>query len=357
MPHEDEFRPKKMIIRGREILKPGRYTDMRGLKFRVTAKHLQETVNNFNPEEHQPQINFTHMSNQASAGQVSRLYMVGDVLTADLSDIDPFLAKEMVPGGDWPYVSVDWELPPLNRLVGLALLGSEKPAVEGLNRVRPGQIHEQVASFKLGDQIFYCKEPSMSDMAELGELKSMVKELASVVTDLGGTVAKLAGNKEDDQVAKLTAERDTALRESKELKEQTAADAKVVKLARAKTDSKEFVAKAYEEKRISMGMKEMGLERLLNDTILGESETMIDGDVVSLADGWMKMVGAIPGTSRPKSGEQVKPGEEGEPPEGVVSASTEAFSDTYCHPKGSPESIALKAQIAEDIKLDEERGL
>lgn len=126
-----------------EIFKAGKRLDANGKLVEITADQLQQTVNAYDPDFHEAPLVIGHpKSNNPAWGWVKGLSLDGDVLKADVDELDPEFA-EMVKSGKFKKVSAAFYLPdsPNNPYKGVlslrhvGFLGAMPPAVKGLKQV------------------------------------------------------------------------------------------------------------------------------------------------------------------------------------------------------------------------------
>jgi hypothetical protein len=142
----------KVDVHGVEILLRGTY---KGIDF--TDEVINALVERYDPVNmHEAQLNLGHPwdDGPATHGAVERIYYQAPALMADLCRVPEDLAKEMVQGGAYPYRSIEIDLEFVETddedgyklipkyLTGLALLGTSPPAVKGMKKVTPEQIHK-----------------------------------------------------------------------------------------------------------------------------------------------------------------------------------------------------------------------
>lgn len=126
-----------------EIFKAGKRYDANGKLIEITADQLKQTVETYNPEFHEAPLVIGHpKSNNPAWGWVKGLSLEGDVLKADVDEVDAEFA-EMVKDGKFKKVSAAFYLPdsPNNPHKGVlslrhvGFLGAMPPAVKGLKQV------------------------------------------------------------------------------------------------------------------------------------------------------------------------------------------------------------------------------
>lgn len=126
-----------------EIFKAGKRYDANGVLKDITVEQLQKTVEAYNPEYHEAPLVIGHpKSNNPAWGWVKSLSLDGDVLKADVDEVDAEFA-EMVKDGKFKKVSAAFYLPdsPNNPHKGVlslrhvGFLGAMPPAVKGLKQV------------------------------------------------------------------------------------------------------------------------------------------------------------------------------------------------------------------------------
>ena len=126
-----------------EIFKAGKRYDANGVLKEITVADLEQTVAVYNPEYHEAPLVIGHpKSNNPAWGWVKCLSLDGDVLKADVDEVDAEFA-EMVKDGKFKKVSAAFYLPdsPNNPHKGVlslrhvGFLGAMPPAVKGLKQV------------------------------------------------------------------------------------------------------------------------------------------------------------------------------------------------------------------------------
>lgn len=126
-----------------EIFKAGKRYDANGVLKDITVADLEKTVATYNPEYHEAPLVIGHpKSNNPAWGWVKGLSLDGDVLKADVDEVDAEFA-EMVKDGKFKKVSAAFYLPdsPNNPHKGVlslrhvGFLGAMPPAVKGLKQV------------------------------------------------------------------------------------------------------------------------------------------------------------------------------------------------------------------------------
>lgn len=126
-----------------EIFKAGKRYDANGVLKDITVADLEKTVAAYNPEYHEAPLVIGHpKSNNPAWGWVKGLSLEGDVLKADVDEVDAEFA-EMVKDGKFKKVSAVFYLPdsPNNPHKGVlslrhvGFLGAMPPAVKGLKQV------------------------------------------------------------------------------------------------------------------------------------------------------------------------------------------------------------------------------
>ena len=126
-----------------EIFKAGKRYDANGKLIEITIDQLAQTVEAYDPEYHEAPLVIGHpKSNNPAWGWVASLALQGDVLVANIDQIDPEFA-EMVADGKFKKVSAAFYLPdsPNNPHKGVlslrhvGFLGAMPPAVKGLKQV------------------------------------------------------------------------------------------------------------------------------------------------------------------------------------------------------------------------------
>lgn len=126
-----------------EIFKAGKRYDANGVLKDITVADLEKTVAAYNPEYHEAPLVIGHpKSNNPAWGWVKGLSLEGDVLKADVDEVDAEFA-EMVKDGKFKKVSAAFYLPdsPNNPHKGVlslrhvGFLGAMPPAVKGLKQV------------------------------------------------------------------------------------------------------------------------------------------------------------------------------------------------------------------------------
>ena len=126
-----------------EIFKAGKRYDANGKLIEITTDQLQQTADTYNPEFHEAPLVIGHpKSNDPAWGWVKGLSLDGDVLKADVDELDAEFS-EMVKSGKFKKVSAAFYLPdsPNNPHKGVlslrhvGFLGAMPPAVKGLKQV------------------------------------------------------------------------------------------------------------------------------------------------------------------------------------------------------------------------------
>ena len=138
-----------------EIFKAGKRTDANGLEVEITTEDLQQAVNAYNVNFHESPAVIGHPKHNAPAyGWVKRLELDGDVLKAELDQVDPEFA-EMVDKGRFKKVSSSFYLAdsPNNPCPGnlylrhVGFLGAMPPAVKGLRNPEFAEDEQGVVDF------------------------------------------------------------------------------------------------------------------------------------------------------------------------------------------------------------------
>lgn len=126
-----------------EIFRAGKRHDANGQLVEITTQQLANTVAHYNPKFHEAPLVIGHpKSNHPAFGWVKALKLEGDILKAEIDQVDPTFA-EMVREGKFKKVSASFYLPdsPANPHQGVlslrhvGFLGAMPPAVKGLSQV------------------------------------------------------------------------------------------------------------------------------------------------------------------------------------------------------------------------------
>lgn len=175
-----------------EIFKAGKRYDSNGTLTEITPEMLQQTVATYNPEFHKAPLVIGHpKSNHPAWGWVKALSLEGDVLKAEVEQIDAEFA-EMVESGKFKNVSAAfyWPDSPYNPHKGVlslrhvGFLGAMPPAVKGLKQVEFSEADDFIVFSESNDPEFQqppqpTGEPEMSaeEKAELERLKAENEQL------------------------------------------------------------------------------------------------------------------------------------------------------------------------------------
>ncbi len=142
-----------------EIFRAGRHVDMSGREIEFTREDLAELASSYDPAVHEAPVVVGHPKTNAPAyGWVKRLTLDGDVLKAELGQLDPAFA-ELVEAGRYKKRSASFWLPKSKgnptpgklALKHVGFLGAVPPAVKGLKDVEFAQGDEAV-EFAMGDR-------------------------------------------------------------------------------------------------------------------------------------------------------------------------------------------------------------
>lgn len=123
-----------------EIFRAGRHVDMHGIEHHITSEHLARVASGYDAARHEAPLVIGHPKTNAPAyGWVRGLRMDGDLLLADVAELDPAFA-ESVNAGRYKKRSAAFLLPtsPGNPTPGdyylnhVGFLGAQAPAVKGL---------------------------------------------------------------------------------------------------------------------------------------------------------------------------------------------------------------------------------
>lgn len=126
-----------------EIFKAGKRYDANGKLIEITTDQLKQTAETYNPEFHEAPLVIGHpKTNNPAWGWVKALFLDGDVLKAEVDEVDAEFS-EMVKSGKFKKVSAAFYLPdsPNNPHKGVlslrhvGFLGAMPPAVKGLKQV------------------------------------------------------------------------------------------------------------------------------------------------------------------------------------------------------------------------------
>lgn len=158
-----------------EIFKAGKRTDAQGVEITITPTELQQAVAAYDPAFHESPVVIGHpKDNHPAYAWVKRLQLDGDVLKAELDQIDPDFA-EMVEKGRYKKVSASFYLAnsPSNPKQGslylrhVGFLGAMPPAVKGLKNPVFNEQEEGVVEFE---------EPRLIDLSTNQQGEKMDKD-------------------------------------------------------------------------------------------------------------------------------------------------------------------------------------
>lgn len=142
-----------------EIFRAGRHVDMAGREIEFTREDLAELASSYDPTVHEAPVVVGHPKTNAPAyGWVKRLTLDGDVLKAELGQLDPAFA-ELVEAGRYKKRSASFWLPKSRgnptpgrlALKHVGFLGAVPPAVKGLKDVEFADGDEAV-EFAMNDR-------------------------------------------------------------------------------------------------------------------------------------------------------------------------------------------------------------
>lgn len=138
-----------------EIFKAGTRRDANGIEVTITVEQLQQAIDAYDPAFHESPVVVGHPKhNHPAYAWVKALALKGDVLEAELDQIDPAFA-EMVEQGRFKKVSASFYLEnsPNNPKQGslylrhVGFLGAMPPAVKGLRNPEFAEGEEGVIDF------------------------------------------------------------------------------------------------------------------------------------------------------------------------------------------------------------------
>lgn len=138
-----------------EIFKAGTRRDANGIEVTITVEQLQQAIDAYDPDFHESPVVVGHPKhNHPAYAWVKALALKGDVLEAELDQIDPAFA-EMVEQGRFKKVSASFYLEnsPNNPKQGslylrhVGFLGAMPPAVKGLRNPEFAEGEEGVIDF------------------------------------------------------------------------------------------------------------------------------------------------------------------------------------------------------------------
>lgn len=171
-----------------EIFRAGKRHDANGQLVEITTDQLAQTVAHYNPDFHEAPLVIGHpKTNNPAFGWVKKLLLDGDVLKAEVDQLDPDFA-EMVKNGKFKKVSAAFYLPdsvanPNQGILSLrhvGFLGAMPPAVKGLAQVEFNDDEQGIIEFSLSETAPTQGEPEMS----ADELKSLKEEFESLKAEL-----------------------------------------------------------------------------------------------------------------------------------------------------------------------------
>lgn len=241
-----------------EIFKAGKRTDAQGVEITITPTELQQAVAAYDPAFHESPVVIGHpKDNHPAYAWVKRLQLDGDVLKAELDQIDPDFA-EMVEKGRYKKVSASFYLAnsPSNPKQGslylrhVGFLGAMPPAVKGLKNPVFNEQEEGVVEFE---------EPRLIDLStnQQGEKMDKDQQIQALQAQLDAANAAKA----EAEAAKAKAQS-----EANQLKADKAAaeEAKAVaELEATKADNAAFCEKLIADGKLAPVAKE-GAITLLN---------------------------------------------------------------------------------------------
>lgn len=138
-----------------EIFKAGTRRDANGVEVTITVEQLQQAIDAYDPAFHESPVVIGHPKDNLPAyAWVKRLVLDGEILKAELDQIDPEFA-EMVEKGRFKKVSASFYLAhsPNNPKQGslylrhVGFLGAMPPAVKGLRNPEFAEIEDGVVDF------------------------------------------------------------------------------------------------------------------------------------------------------------------------------------------------------------------
>lgn len=344
----------KTAIFGVEILRQGDFTDATGKPVSLGVDKLQAVAGSYDPEFHEAKLNTDHAESGPALGRVSRLYVEGDKLKADLLDVDSEVAREMVVGGKYPCRSAEL-YPDLEGrgpyLRNLAILGTHPPAVKGLARINPTQLVPQTAfafaETEDGVQTYsYSTEEVVMANEPAPEILALTEKLDEQAKKLAEYEAKLAEKEAEE--AEITKLKEDNLR----LVEEADARAKSLKLAEAKTRAADKLAKLKEERRITPGMEEAGIGEMLTAIELMEEPVAVGDKQITFGELIDKVLAAIP--PMPETGEHA-PAAPSEQKVGVLTEYDLRFAEKN-FPDPKKREAHLKGVEAKKLALMQQGG-
>lgn len=138
-----------------DIFRAGKRPDRFGQEYHFTCADLQQVADNYDPDFHEAPLVIGHPShNHPAWGWVKALQVEGDILKAQVAQLDPDFA-EMVQAGRFKKVSASFYLPdsPANPKQGVLMLrhvgflGAMPPAVKGLKQVEFSDDEQGIVDF------------------------------------------------------------------------------------------------------------------------------------------------------------------------------------------------------------------
>lgn len=258
-----------------DIFKAGKRTDAHGVEITITPAQLQQAVNAYDPAFHESPVVIGHpKDNHPAYAWVKRLQLDGDVLKAELDQIDPDFA-DMVEKGRYKKVSASFYLAnsPSNPKQGslylrhVGFLGAMPPAVKGLKNPVFNEQDEGVVEFE---------EPRLTHL--------LTDSQGDPTMDKDQQIQALQAKLAEAENAKAEAEKakETAESEANQLKADKAAaeEAKATaELEATKADNAAFCEKLITEGKLAPVAKEAAL------ALLNCSATTTAGRVVEFNEG------------------------------------------------------------------------
>lgn len=198
-----------------EIFKAGKRTDANGVVTDISVGDLQQTAQSYDPDHFEAPIVIGHpQMNNPAYGWVKGLQMDGDVLKAEVGQVEPQFA-EMVRAGRFKKISASFYLPndPSNPKQGvlslrhIGFLGAMPPAVKGLKTPIFNET-EQAEIVEFCQPIFdnHQGEPEMDKDQQLAELQAKLAEAEKLKDE--AEKARLAA---EDKAKELEAEKTAAI--------------------------------------------------------------------------------------------------------------------------------------------------
>ncbi len=289
--------PTSVSIRRVEILRAGTYTDMNGRTFPATQDNMRQVVANYDPALYKARLKTGHSDSDTvpAEGGVSAVYLSedGTVMYADIEDVPPDVARDMLDSGRYPSRSAEFYANLQGKgmyLKALSRLGARPPAVKGMSPIKPDQLipvyGQPVLAFADGEEtltlsyLLAAEPPAEQINKEVEKPMAETTETTAAVQDM-------------EAVLKL-AEMETKLAEAEAEKAKTAEQVAFLLAEQAKSaaekrksDADAFIAKLTAEERCTPGMVKAGLGEVL------QFADALDDGVIKLAEGGVKPLGEV----------------------------------------------------------------